>query len=258
VPTLSHLAAALAKAGYLAVRYDKRGFGQSGGRAESATLTDYAEDVRAVMRWLDDRKDVDPKRIAVAGHGEGAWVALLAASRERKLAAVVSLAGPGSTGADLVLDQQRRALEASTLTPEDRAARVALQKQIHAAVLSGKGWEGVPPNVRKEADTPWMQSFLTFDPAKTIEDVRQPMLFVHGALDHQVAPANAERLVELARTESKSKSVELVVVRGVNHLLTPAVTGEVSEYASLDDRTVSKDVTEAVNAWLAKTFAAIR
>ena len=112
VPTLSHLAAALAKAGYLAVRYDKRGFGQSGGRAESATLTDYAEDVRAVVRWLNDRKDVDPKRIAVAGHGEGAWVALLAASRERKLAAVVSLAGPGSTGADLVLDQQQRALEA--------------------------------------------------------------------------------------------------------------------------------------------------
>ena len=135
---------------------------------------------------------------------------------------------------------------------------MALQKQIHSAVLTGKGWEGVPPNVRKEADTPWMQSFLLFDPAKTIEDVRQPILVVHGALDHQVAPSNAERLVELARTDSKSKSVELVMVRGVNHLLTPAVTGEIAEYAKLDDRNVSKDVTDAVNTWLAKTFAAIR
>mgnify|MGYP003694698447 CR=1 FL=1 len=104
-----------------------------------------------------------------------------------------------------------------------------------------------------------MQSVLPFDPAKTLEDVRQPMLFVHGALDHEVVarptPNGWPRWP--ART-SKSKSVELVVVRGVNHLLTPAVTGEVSEYASLDDRTVSKDVTEAVNGWLAKTFAAIR
>jgi len=258
VPTLGQLAGALAKAGYLAVRYDKRGFGQSGGRSESATLSDYAEDVRVVVRWLNDRKDVDPKRIAVIGHGEGAWVALLAASRERKLAAVVSLAGPGTTGADLVLDQQQRTLEQSTLSPQDRAARVALQKQIHSAVLTGKGWEGVPPDVRKEADTPWMQSFLLFDPAKAIEDVRQPILVVHGALDHQVAPSNAERLVELARTDSKSKSVELVMVRGVNHLLTPAVTGEIAEYAKLDDRNVSKDVTDAVNTWLAKTFAAIR
>jgi pimeloyl-ACP methyl ester carboxylesterase len=258
VPTLAQLADAIAKAGYLVVRYDKRGFGQSGGRAESATLTDYAEDVRAVVRWLGDRKDVDPKRIAVVGHGEGVWVGLIAAARERKVAALVSLAGPGTSGADLVLSQQQNALERSTLSPQDRAARVALQKQIHSAVLSGKGWEGVPPNVRKEADTPWMQSFLVFDPAKTIEDVRQPMLFVHGALDHQVPPADAERLANLARAESKSRSVELVVVRGVNHLLTPAVTGEIGEYESLDDRTVSKDVTEAVNGWLGKTFAAIR
>jgi pimeloyl-ACP methyl ester carboxylesterase len=258
IPVLSQLAGAIAKAGYLVVRYDKRGFGQSGGRAESATLTDYAEDVRAVVRWLGDRKDVDPKRIAVVGHGEGVWVALLAAARERKISALVSLAGPGASGGDLILSLQQSALEQSELSPQDRAARIALQKQIHSAVLSGKGWEGVPPNLRKEADTPWMQSLLLFQPAKTIEDVRQPMLFVHGALDHQVPPADAERLANLARTESKSKSVELVVVRGVNHLLTPAVSGEISEYASLDDRNVSKDVTEAVNTWLAKTFAAIR
>jgi len=207
---------------------------------------------------LNERKDVDPKRIAVIGHSEGAWVAMLAASKERKLAAVVSLAGAGMNGGDLILAQQQRALDQTSLSPQDRASRVALQKQIHSAVLTGKGWEGVPPNLRKEADTPWMQSVLLFDPAKTLEDVRQPILFVHGALDHEMEPANAERLADIARKESKSKSVELVVVRGVNHLLTPAVTGEVSEYASLDDRTVSKDVAEAVNGWLARTFAAVK
>ena len=258
VATLGQLAGAIAKAGYLVVRYDKRGFGQTGGRSESSTLADQAEDVRAVVRWLNERKDVDPKRLAIVGHSEGAWVAMLAAAKERRLAAVVSLAGAGTTGSELILAQQQRALEQSTLSEQDRASRVAMQKQIHAAVLTGKGWEGVPPNLRKEADTPWMQSVLLFDPAKTLEDVRQPILFVHGALDHEVEPANAERLVEIARKESKSKSVELVVVRGVNHLLTPAVTGEVREYASLDDRTVSKDVTEAVNVWLSRTFAAVR
>ena len=82
VPTLAQLAGAIAEAGMLAVRYDKRGNGQSGGRSESATVSDFAEDVRAVVRWLEKRPDVDPKRIAVVGHGEGAWVGLLAASRE--------------------------------------------------------------------------------------------------------------------------------------------------------------------------------
>jgi hypothetical protein len=52
--------------------------------------------------------------------------------------------------------------------------------------------------------------------------------------------------------------VEVVVVRGVNHLLVPAITGEVSEYGTLPDRNVSKDVTTAIGDWLKKTFAAIK
>jgi pimeloyl-ACP methyl ester carboxylesterase len=258
VPTLAQLAGRIADAGIMAVRFDKRGYGQSGGRAESATLTDYAEDVRAVVRWLSKRKDVDTRRIAVVGHSEGAWVGMLAASREGKIAALVTLAGGGSTGADLILEQQQAALDQAALAPADREARVALQKQIHDAVVTGKGWEGVPPAMRKQADTPWFQSVLTFDPAKVIRNVKQPILLVHGALDRQVPVPHAERLAELARKASKSKSVELVVVKGVNHLLAPAVTGEVSEYAALTDRSVSADVSSTVTNWLAKTFAAIK
>jgi dienelactone hydrolase len=258
VPTLANLAAAIAESGMLAIRFDKRGNGQSGGRSESATVSDFAEDVRAIVRWLEKRPDVDPKRIAVAGHGEGAWIGLLAASREKKIAAVVSIAGPSTTGAETVLEQQRLELEGLRLPPEEREKRIALQQQINAAVLSGKGWDNVPPQVRKEADTPWFQSLLTFDPSKVLDDVRQPMLFVHGALDRQVPVEHVDRLADVARKESKSKSVEVVVVRGVNHLLVPAITGEASEYGTLPDRTVSKDVSTAMTDWLKKTFAAIR
>jgi len=116
----------------------------------------------------------------------------------------------------------------------------------------------VPPQVRKEADTPWFQSLLTFDPTKVLDDVRQPMLFVHGALDRQVPVEHVERLADIARKESKSNAVEVVVVRGVNHLLVPAITGEANEYGTLPDRNVSKDVRMATTDWLKKTFAAIR
>jgi len=258
VPTLANLAGAISESGMLAVRFDKRGNGQSGGRSESATVTDYAEDVRAIVRWLEKRPDVDPKRIAVAGHGEGAWIGLLAAARERRIAAVVSIAGPSTTGVETVLEQQRLELEGLKLPAEERDKRIALQQQVNSAVLTGKGWDNVPPQVRKEADTPWFQSLLTFDPVKVLDDVRQPMLFVHGALDHQVPVSHVERLSDAARKESKSKSVEVVVVRGVNHLLAPAITGETSEYGTLQDRRVSKDITMTVTDWLTKTFAAIR
>ena len=47
-------------------------------------------------------------------------------------------------------------------------------------------------------------------------------------------------------------------MRGVNHLMVPATTGEIGEYATLPDRNVSKEITAAVTRWLTSTFAAVR
>jgi fermentation-respiration switch protein FrsA (DUF1100 family) len=143
------------------------------------------------------------------------------------------------------------------LPPAELVSRIELQKRINAAVISGRGWDGIPPETRRQADTPWFQSLLTFDPAKVVRNIRQPFLIVHGDLDAQVPVSHADRLAALGKT-SRSKAVSVVTVRGVNHLLVPAVTGDVAEYASLEDRNISKDVTTAISAWLTKTFANIR
>ena len=258
IPVMGQLAGALANAGFLVVRFDKRGYGQSGGRSESATLTDYAEDVRTVMRWLTERKDVDARRIGMIGDGDGAWVALLAASREKRFAAVATVGAPASTGAELVLELQKRTLDAMDLPPQERAKREALQKQIIAAVQSERGLTDLPREIRDQADTPWFQSVLNFSPARVLKDVRQPLLIAHAGLDHEVPVADAERLAQLAQKESDSPSVELVIIKGVNHLLVPAVTGEIREYGALPDRNLSADVSSVLAGWLTRTFAAVK
>ncbi|MBI4885926.1 MAG: prolyl oligopeptidase family serine peptidase [Acidobacteria bacterium] len=258
VPILGRLAGAIADAGFVAVRFDKRGYGQSGGRAESASLGDQADDALAVVRWLGERRDIDRDRIAVVGHNEGAWAALLAATRERRIAAVVSIAAPSVTGSERVLEQQRHVLERMDVPPAERVAKIELQSRINAAVVSGRGWDALPPDVRKQADTPWFQSLLAFDPARVMRDVRQPLLLVHGELDAEVPVSHLDRLGEIAQKQGRSKMVNVVAVRGVNHLLTPAVTGEIGEYASLTNRNLSADVTTAINTWLTRTFAAVR
>ncbi|OLC42902.1 MAG: hypothetical protein AUH43_21635 [Acidobacteria bacterium 13_1_40CM_65_14] len=144
IPILGQIANALADAGFMALRYDKRGIGQSGGRAEAASLADFTEDVRAAVKWLSDRKDVDPKRIAVVGHSEGGAVALMAAAKDKRIAGVVVIGTNGGSGAELVLAQQQHLLNRSTMTAEERQAKVDLQKRIHEAVLTGKGWDQLP------------------------------------------------------------------------------------------------------------------
>ena len=247
-----------ADAGYVVIRYDKRGIGQSGGRAEAATLADYADDVRAAINLLDGRKDVDPKRLAVVGHSEGGLVALMAAAKDKHIAAVALIATPGIVGADVVLAQQKRLLDRTNLTAEEKQAKVDEQKRIHDAVITGKGLELLPPNVRRTVDNPEFQGILLSDPAKLVPPVRQPLLIVQGGIDTQVEPQNADRLEALARKRKGSTPVEVVKVPDVNHLLVPARTGEVTEYAALPDKHVSSVVTQAIVTWLNKTLSALR
>ncbi|HTK29162.1 MAG TPA: alpha/beta fold hydrolase [Vicinamibacterales bacterium] len=256
IPILGQLASAIADGGFMVLRYDKRGVGQSGGRAESAGLPDYAEDVRAAVKYLSDRKDVDGRRIAVLGHSEGGSVALLAAAKDKKIAALVLAATPGVVGADLVLAQQAHALDRMKMSDADRQARVETQKKIQEAVITGKGLDQLPAAIRRQVDNPEFQTLLTMDPAKVMPDVKQPILVVQGALDTQVEPSNADRLSELARHRKNAPPVEVQKVDGVNHLLVPAKTGEVDEYGSLPDKRVSPAVSSGIVAWLKKTLAA--
>jgi pimeloyl-ACP methyl ester carboxylesterase len=254
VPIMGHVAGALVEAGFLVVRYDKRGTGQSGGRAESATILDYVDDARAAVAWLEKRRDVDKRRIAVVGHSEGAWVALAAAARDRRIAAIALVAGPSSPGSEILLEQQVHLFERMKTPEAERQQRVALQKQIQAAVLGQGPWDGIPAELRKTADTPWFHSYLSFDPLKFMKDVRQPILIVQGELDTQVSPHHADALATAARARKRKVGVDVVKVPGVNHLLVPAATGEVDEYATLSEKTVSTAVTSAIAVWLAKTL----
>ncbi len=252
IPIFAQLAGALAERGFMVLRYDKRGLGQSGGRTERVTIQDYADDLIDAVKWLRKRDDVDKRRIAVAGHSEGGAVAMLASGREKNISALVLIAAPGTTGAELILEQQRHLLDALKLPEAERQATIELQKKIQTAVTTEKGWEGVPSEMRKQADTPWFRSFLLFDPAAAMKKIRQPILIVQGDLDTQVAPAAADRLAELARARKKKVDVRVEHLPGVNHLLVHAATGEVSEYATLKEKQIVPDVARLVADWLRK------
>lgn len=257
IPVLGQVARDLAKAGFLVVRYDKRGIGQSGGRAETAALVDYAEDARAVVTWLrKGRKDVDAKRLAVIGHSEGAWIAMQLAATDKDIAALVMVAGASGTGGALVLEQQQHLLDVMKVGDEEKKSKADLQARINAAATGQGPWDGISNDLRTQADTPWFASYLAFDPAKLMKDLRQPLLIVNGERDTQVPPRHADELATLARARKRQVTTEVVRVPGVNHLLVPAITGEVSEYASLAAATVSPDATGAIAKWLTATFAA--
>ena len=163
--------------------------------------------------------------------------------------------GASGTGGALVLEQQQHLLDLLEVSAEEKKTKADLQARINDAATGKGSWDGVPAELRAQADTQWFASYLAYEPAKVLEDVRQPLLIVQGELDTQVAKHHADALAVLARARKRQVATDVVQVPGVNHLLVPATTGEVSEYLTLADKQVSSRATTAVAEWLTKTMS---
>jgi pimeloyl-ACP methyl ester carboxylesterase len=256
ISIFGQMAGRLAEAGYFVVRYDKRGIGQSGGRPEHAGVLEYADDVVSIVKWLKARKDIDPKRIVLLSHGDGDSVVLTAAAKSKDVRGVALVGGSGMTGRETVLAQQKLVLDRLNSPASEREAQLAMERRVIDAVITGKGWELVPPDIRHQSDTAWFKTWLLFDPAVALKTAAQPLLIVHGELDREIPASNADLLERLgtARKASATTTTHKTIVPGVNHLLLAAKTGDPDEYDSLPEQTISPAIVAALVTWLNQTI----
>jgi pimeloyl-ACP methyl ester carboxylesterase len=205
-----------------------------------------------IVTWLGRRKDIDTKRIFLISHDDGSAVALTAAGLGRgKVRGVALIGASGVTGRETVLEQQQELLNRLHTPPSERDARIALQRRVLDAVVTGKGWESVPADLRRQTDTVWFRSWLMFDPAVAIKKLNQPLLIVHGSLDRETLPSNGDRLARMGTARKvPPAATSKMVVPGVNHLLLAAETGSPDEYDSLPAQTISPELIAAVITWL--------
>ena len=87
------LADRLTKQGFVVLRVDKRGVGQSTGNYGVATTEDFATDALAGVEYLKTRKEVDAEQIGLIGHSEGGLIAPMVAVKSNDVAFIVLMAG---------------------------------------------------------------------------------------------------------------------------------------------------------------------
>ena len=232
----------LAAAGIATLRCDDRGFGASTGDATRATTQDFAEDVGAEVVWLQQRPGIARGRIALVGHSEGGVIAPMVAVMHPSVAALVLMAGTAKNGVEVLKDQVAWPIESTPgLSPERRA-------QLRAEAVRAI-----------ETDTTanlWLRFFRQYEPLPTARRVRQPALILQGALDRQVTAGQADTLAAAMRAGG-NRDVTARVFPGLNHLFVPSPTdGSPSEYASLADAAVNREVLDVMAAWLAQRLRA--
>jgi pimeloyl-ACP methyl ester carboxylesterase len=264
------LADYLTRKGIVVLRADKRGVGKSGGDYSQAVMADFASDADAGVAYLKTRVEVDPHKIGLVGHSEGAVEAPMAAAHNPDVAFIVMMAGPGVRGDQLLPEQLRLIEQASGKSPDEVAKDLATQRETLAVIekdkddavlekdlrerLTGKVPEAQIGMQIKAVSSPWFRDLLEYDPAATLSKVTCPVLDINGEKDLQVPPEQNLPPIRKALEAAGNKNFEVVELPGLNHLFQSAKTGGIGEYSEIEE-TMSPVALEKVASWILKQSA---
>jgi hypothetical protein len=245
---MRNLACDLAQGGYVTLRYDDRGSGESGGTAENCTLSDLTGDARHALRFLRNRLDVDGERVFLLGHSQGALVAMCVGGSEPP-AGLILMAVPGK-GARALLDEQVLS------HPAYQSAELAQDVLHFYAFLRSDGpWEEkhIPIPFREYRDRfGLLRELCQLDIPTLARRIDRPILVLHGGQDAQVGVEHAHVMSNLL----PSGLVTLHVHDDLDHHFMPAPLKGLGVYNDLC-RSMGNGVSEVILDWL-QTFAPLR
>lgn len=205
------LAEALAARGIASLRFDKRGMFASAGAVKDAnavTIADYGADVQA---WVDVLLEHQQASCAwILGHSEGGLVALAAAQNLRGACGYILVAAPGRPMGALLREQLKANPANAPILGQALPAIDALEQGRRVDT------QGMHPALQPLFN-PAVQGFLisafSYDPARLVSAIQQPVLVLQGQRDLQVSVADARRLAQANLRAS------LVLLPDVNHVL---------------------------------------
>lgn len=256
VDVMRQIAEHLATVGVASLRYDKRGVGASGGDYHAIGFYDNVDDARSGLRVLRGRREVDPDRVFVVGHSEGALIAAELAGDEA-LAGVVLLAGAASTGEDILVWQARQV--AGMLPAPVRWVMKVLRQDVAKTQAKRLGRiKASTTDVMRigfaKLNAKWFREFIAHDPAVSLRRARVPVLAITGSKDIQVNPDDVAVMERLVPTPFTGE-----VPDNVTHLLR-AQDGPTSlrGYKKQVRRPVDRGLLNMVTGWMAGYIAGER
>jgi pimeloyl-ACP methyl ester carboxylesterase len=269
----------LTRNGIAVLRYDDRGVGASEGYYTSATSADLATDVDAAFNFLKTVSMVDTLNIGLMGHSEGGLIAPMVASENKEIAFIVSLAGPGVNGMEVIIRQSEDISRLMGLKQKKIDKSMAVNSEIYNIILNEPDNETASAKVeqylrdylkkrlifKKLVDiqvkgtmssmTPdaivWLRFFFQSDPDIYWSKVQCPVLALNGDKDMQVASAVNLPAIVSAVKSGGNDNVESIELPGLNHLFQHSETGNPSEYGAIEE-TFSPEALNIITEWINK------
>jgi alpha/beta superfamily hydrolase len=237
---LDAMARAIRDAGFAALTFDFKGWGQSEGPPLRLAPFGRVEDTLSALTFLSTRPEVDPSRLGLYGISYGGSTAVFTAAVDRRVKAIVSVTGVGHGERwlrsvrrpwefrELVArsrrDQERQVVE-GTSELVDRAE--VLQMDPRSADISAKARAG-RPGAAVQVPLEMVHETIGFNPEWVVHHIApRASLFITSDFDELVPPEESASLFQHAGEPKR-----LVVLEGCSHydvFSTPALDQVMAE-----------------------------
>lgn len=233
IDLLKQVAERLAESGVATLRYDKRAVGHYAAKwpkdpsqiGAFFSWENFVGDAKAAHDFLMTQPGIDPTKVGMLGHSEGALIALKVASDPaNKANGLIMLAGQGRPLDVVVMQQLSEKLPGQLKAANMEGQLGAYMDYARNAFIQLKKDGTVPPNAPAGLQGLFNPSTLTFlhgnlqdDPVKLATQYSGDVLVMNGEFDNQVSPELDAKALEKAFKNRKLGLTQLVIVAGASH-----------------------------------------
>ena len=208
--------------GYVVLRYDMRGCGESDGTPGHVPAENQVEDTIAALTFMQSRPEVDPERILLVGSSFGGAVAIYTAAVDNRATAVISSGGWGngerkfrlqhsspdawSAFTDMLAAGERHKKETGKSLFVDRHAIVPIPPHLRQNLAAGSAQEFTAETAR---------SMYLFEPEGRVADIApRPLLLLHSADDSVTPTGESIHLFQAA-----GQPTDLYLIADTDHFM---------------------------------------
>ena len=227
------LAEYLTRYGIAALIYDKRGVGKSTGDWKRSDFNDLAGDAIAGIHFLQQRKEINGRKIGIYGHSQGGSIGPLVAAQSRDVTFVISAAGGGVPMYEAEINSLTNQIRAKGITGDELAEATAFIGIFISVARTGEGWAQLNTAIEKARDTKWLpiiglpakdnyfwsfyKQIADYNPAVYWEKVSVPVLIIQAERDIYVPVAASVANMDRALRKAGNKDYTIIILPRASH-----------------------------------------
>jgi pimeloyl-ACP methyl ester carboxylesterase len=209
---LAHLISSL---GFITLRYDKRGVGESKGSYLDTGMWDLVEDIEAIIEHVKSEKMVDSSKIILLGHSEGCTL-ITAVNSRTPVAGLVYLAGAAESLEEALTRQRSLAYDELRMSKGIKGFLfrfINIEKigEKNAQKLYKKMLESKTDTIKYQFQTinaKWFREHLRYNVYEDLKKVICPVIAVTGDKDFQTNPERLQYLKDYVKGPNESYVIE--------------------------------------------------